>query len=101
MWCFVPWESYNGSVLIYNNVIKKLVSKYEKKIDQGLKEASALARDAARQGKLFDYGEIIRIHSVGISMVKQEASNPSNINKAMSMASSVSDALNEESKKDS
>ena len=48
----MPSENYNGSVLIYNNVIKKLVSKYEKKIDEGLKEASALARDAARQGKL-------------------------------------------------
>ena len=37
--------------MIYNNVIKKLVARYEKKIDAGLREASALAKDAARQGK--------------------------------------------------
>ena len=48
----MPSDNYNGSVLIYHNIIKKLVSRYEKKIDAGLKEASALARDAARQGKL-------------------------------------------------
>lgn len=53
IWCFVPWESYNGSILIYNNIIKKLVSKYEKQIDEGLKEASALAKDAAKHGKWF------------------------------------------------
>ena len=47
----MPWENYNGSVMIYNNVIRKLVSKYEKKIDAGLKQASALAKDAAKQGK--------------------------------------------------
>jgi len=39
-------------MLIYNNIIKKLVSKYEAQIDQGLKEASALAKDAAKQGEL-------------------------------------------------
>ena len=47
----MPWENYNGSILIYNNVIRKLVSKYEKKIDAGLKEAGAFAKDAARQGE--------------------------------------------------
>ena len=49
----MPSENFNGSIIIYHNVIKKLVSKYEKKIDQGLKEASSIARDAARQGKIF------------------------------------------------
>lgn len=86
VWCFVPWENYNGSILIYNNIIKKLVSKYEKKIDEGLREASALARDAAKQG---------------MGMLKEQASNPSNIKMAMDFSSSVSDKLNEESKKDS
>lgn len=97
IWCFVPWENYNGSILIYNNVIKKLVSKYEKKIDAGLKEASALAKDAAKQGELFEYSEIIKMYFVGMSKVMEHASNPSNIKTAMDFASSV----NEESKKDS
>lgn len=48
----MPVENYNGSLIIYNNIIKKLVSRYEKKIDEGLREASAIARDAARQGKV-------------------------------------------------
>ena len=48
----MPWEGYNGSMLIYNNIIKKLISKYEAEIDKGLKEASALAKDAAKHGKL-------------------------------------------------
>lgn len=98
----MPWENYNGSILIYNNIIKKLVSKYEKKIDEGLKEASALARDAAKQGKLFECSEIIRIqYTAGMGMLKEQASNPSNIKMAMDFSSSVSDKLNEESKKDS
>jgi len=50
--------------MIYNTIIKKLVSKYEKQIDQGLQEASALARDAAQQGKLFKYCQIIKIHTL-------------------------------------
>ena len=37
--------------MIYNNVIKKLVSKYEKQIDAGLKEAGAVAKDLAKQGE--------------------------------------------------
>ena len=48
----MPSDTFNGSVIIYHNVIKKLVSKYEKKIDQGIREASSIARDAARQGKI-------------------------------------------------
>ena len=58
----MPSETFNGSVIIYQNVIRKLVSKYEKKIDQGIKEASSIARDAARQGRVFqNTSEIIRI----------------------------------------
>ena len=87
--------------MIYNNVIKKLVSKYEKKIDEGLKEASALARDAAKQGELFEYSEIIKIYLVGISKVMEHASDPSKMKMAMDFASSASEKLNEESKKDS
>lgn len=51
----MPWENYNGSIMIYNTVIRKLVSKYEKEIDRGIKEASAIARDVAKEGKLFQY----------------------------------------------
>ena len=58
----MPSENFNGSILIYHNVIKKLVSKYEKKIDQGLKEASSIARDAARQGKNILNSEIINVY---------------------------------------
>ena len=87
--------------MIYNNVIKKLVSRYEKKIDAGLKQASALAKDAAKQGELFEYSEIIRICIIGMSKVMQHASDPSNIKMAMDFTSSVSEQLNEESKKDS
>ena len=36
-----------------------------------------------------------------MSMVREQASNPSNIQMAMNAASSLSDTLNEESKKDS
>jgi len=88
--------------MIYNNVIKKLVARYEKKIDAGLREASALAKDAARQGKLemSECSETIRIFA-GMSRVMEQASDPSNIQMAMNFASSASEKLNEESKKDS
>ncbi|XP_065911511.1 receptor expression-enhancing protein 5-like [Dysidea avara] len=86
VWCFVPWEGYNGSMLIYNNIIKKLISKYEAEIDKGLKEASALAKDAAKHG---------------MGMAKEFVSDPSTMQKAFEYGSKVSEVVNEESKKDS
>ena len=40
-------------------------------------------------------------YDAGMSVVREHASNPSNIQMAMNAASSISDTLNEDSKKDS
>ena len=53
--------------------------------------------------KYFKCSEIINvyIYNPGMNVVREHASNPSNIQMAMNAASSMSDTLNEESKKDS
>ena len=103
VWCFVPWEEYNGSILIYNNIISKLVTKYEAQIDKGLKEASAFAKDAAKQGKTpYKDCSMIVMTDVGMGMAKDFVSNPSTMQKAYEYGSKMSETLSEEEgKKDS
>lgn len=44
MYCMVP-TSYNGSITIYNNIIKPFVLKHEKEVDQAIDRASGAAKD--------------------------------------------------------
>ncbi len=49
MYCFAP-TSFNGSVAIYNKVIRPFILKHQKKIDETVNKAAGLAQTIHEEG---------------------------------------------------
>lgn len=61
VYCFAPVSS-NGSLTLYNKVIRPFILKHQKKIDETLGKAAGAAQTALNEGCFFQFSVIVFFH---------------------------------------